>query len=353
MVESSAPSLRILAKTLFRKVRIVPPNATICVTPGTQVNPEDIVARAEVPGQIHSICAADKLGIANACLMENIDVRLGDVVSKNQIIGRRQSVFGLFRREVRSPVSGRVENISKALGHVMIRQSPMLVEVCAYIGGTVESVDNAKGVTICAHGSLVQGAFGIGNEVVSTLCHMNEQSIAGKIVCCFGSITDETVRTLREQGVLGVIASSIEGQALLRLCGQSVNLAATGDEDIGIALILTEGFGDLPMGRKTKMVLEKCIAQQVSICGTTQVRAGAIRPEIIGPPIDGIDVEASLLNMGSIVKIIRGPYLGQEAKIIEIPPAPCTFDSGVTAFAYRVKLINTQQIVLVPRPNVE
>lgn len=353
MVELSAPSFRISAKTLLRKVRVIPPNATICVGKGTQLNPNDVVARAEVPGQIVSICAAQILGIAKDRLLDYMDFRVGDVVSKNQIIGRRQALFGLFRSEVRSPVSGCIESISKVSGHVMIRQLSMSVEVYAYIGGTVETVDNAQGVTICAEGSLVQGAFGIGNEVVANLCGMDEQSISGKIVCCFGSVTDETVATLREQGALGVIASSMEGQSLFRLCGQQVNLVATGDEDIGLTLILTEGFGDLPMGRKSQMVLHKCLGHQVSICGITQVRAGAIRPEIIGPPIDGIDVETSLVQIGTIVKITRGPYLGQEAKIIEMPAAPCILDSGVIALVYRVELVDTQQIVLVPRPNVE
>lgn len=347
-----APTLSVQGRTIYHKVRKVPPGASICVKTGDVVAPADVVAQAKVQGQIHSIAAAQQLGVSRARLNDYLKCNVGDEVKAHEILGQKRSLWGLFYSEFCAPVSGKVETISTVSGHVMIREVPVPVTVNSFLGGTVVSIDNDDGVCLSKEVSLVQGAFGVGGEVVAPLCEAGD-NVAGKVVCFFQPIDGDLLRKIRENGAKGVIASSIDGGALLAFCGDDINLAATGDEEIGLTLVLTEGFGSLPMAHKTKQVLAACIGKEISMCGVTQVRAGVIRPEIIGPPVDGLDAPSTAGGIGAVVKITRGPYLGQEATIEDVPLVPQTLESGVTALTYLVRLHDSERRVHVPRPNVE
>ena len=59
--------------------------------------------------------------------------------------------------------------------------------------------------------------------------------------------------------------------------------AITGQEEKGITLVVTEGFGDLAMAERTFELLRGCAGMRASVNGATQIRAGVLRPEIIIP----------------------------------------------------------------------
>lgn len=352
----SAP-MSICGKTQIIVKRKIPPGAHVRVAKGDVVRAADAIATASIPGEVHSLAAAELLGVSKSKLVSCLFVREGDDVSAGQVIGRRRGLFGLLNSVLTSPMIGTVESVSGISGHMMIRETPKTVTVTAYVNGEVVNVDPGRGIDIAADVSMVQGAFGVGDEATAMLCSAEETEVAGKIVVAFDSVSLEQTAKWRESGALGIVAASMNGDDLYRFCGPSLNLAATGDEDAGVTLMLTEGFGHLPMARNTKRILGACIGKEVSMCGITQVRAGVIRPELIGPVVEiGDDIIDDIVNDNSgnsnIVKIVRGRYLGQEAVILDAPAEPMKLASGVQSLVYKVRLLDTNEEVLVPRPNV-
>ena len=87
----------------------------------------------------------------------------------------------------------------------------------------------------------------------------------------------------KEMGVAGLVVGGIHDKDLRALLGYDLGVAITGTEQVGFTLILTEGFGTIPMAAKTFSLLSAHAGQQASISGATQIRAGVIRPEIIIP----------------------------------------------------------------------
>ena len=336
--------------------RKLPPDATVCVSVGDGVSARDVVARAFIAGKVVSVAAAEMLGVPRSRVQESLLVKPGDSVDAQQVIGKRDALFGMLKSKVRSPVAGEVESVSNVSGHVMIRQMPRPVEVTAYVNGEVTAIDAQTGIRVCANVSKVQGIFGIGGEVTGELCDGAASDVDGKIVCFTDSVHCDVLVQLRALGAVGVVAPSIGGDELYRFCGASLNLAATGDEDVGLTLLLTEGFGHLPMAGETKRILMACMGQSVSMCGITQVRAGVIRPELIGPVV--ADDDAASPDAGTHqqaknrVKIVRGRYLGREGTIVDAPVAPVTLDSGIAALVYRIRLCDGGEVVAVPRVNV-
>ena len=65
--------------------------------------------------------------------------------------------------------------------------------------------------------------------------------------------------------------------------GYDLGVAITGSEEIGITLVITEGFGKIPMAQRTFELLKSRTGAKTSINGATQIRAGVVRPEIIIP----------------------------------------------------------------------
>jgi hypothetical protein len=93
--------------------------------------------------------------------------------------------------------------------------------------------------------------------------------------------------------------------------------------------------------------------REVSMSGVTQVRAGVIRPELIGPPVTVADDDNSLSIPGRVVKILCGRHMGSEALIVDEPVTPQHLPSGISTLIYRLKLIDSGDVITVPRVNVE
>jgi len=91
------------------------------------------------------------------------------------------------------------------------------------------------------------------------------------------------LRKAIEIGVKGIISGGIEQKELTNFLGYEIGVGITGDEKVGLTLILTEGFGRIPMNHETFQLLESFGGKQACINGSTQIRLGVIRPEIILP----------------------------------------------------------------------
>src|SRR3989304_3955342 len=70
----------------------------------------------------------------------------------------------MFKSECKSKTEGTIENISSITGQVLLRGTPIPVQVKAYLKGEVIEVHPNEGVSVACIGSFVQGIFGIGGE---------------------------------------------------------------------------------------------------------------------------------------------------------------------------------------------
>jgi hypothetical protein len=91
--------------------------------------------------------------------------------------------------------------------------------------------------------------------------------------------------------------------------------------------------------------------------GATQIRAGVIRPEIIAPAESvpaGAPPEhsASVLEVGTPIRVIREPYFGLLGKVTGLPAQLVTVDSGAEVRVLKAMLDDGREVT-VPRANVE
>lgn len=337
---------------------------------GERVQADTTVARAELPGKVIPLNLANQLGIAPDEIKDYLVKKEQDAVQKDDVLAENKPFIKWFKTEIRSPITGRVESISTITGQILLREPPRILELRGYIDGTIAEVHPKQGVTVETPCSLVQGIFGIGGEVSGELTMgvsapdqplLPEQLtpvMKGKIVVGGAFLSAATLARAKEIGVVGLVVGGIHDKDLRALLGYDLGVAITGAEQVGFTLILTEGFGTIPMAPKTFSLLSAHAGHKASISGATQIRAGVIRPEIIIPQAslsagsrpDRIEREG--IQLGDPVRIIRDPLFGKIGAVSGLPSELRAIPTESEVRVLEVRFPDGTTTV-VPRTNIE
>jgi hypothetical protein len=291
-------------------------------------------------------------------------------VKKGERIAQGRSLFGLVKNSILSPADGTIESVSPVSGQLILREPPIPVEVHAYVRGVVCEVLEGEGVVVETHGAYLQGIFGVGGEThgeVALAGSGPEEELTaamitpehrGKVVAGGSRVSHATLMHAREIGVAAVVAGGFDDHDLRELLGKDLGVAITGSEELGFTLVLTEGFGRIPMAGRTWRLLEAHRGEHASVSGATQIRAGVMRPEIIIPREQGKGAgsESDLstgLEIGSLLRVIREPYFGRIGRVVELPSELRQLETESGARVLVVEFADDSTRAVVPRANVE
>lgn len=365
------PGLKVTEHTVIVKDRRLPLEGEVLVELGQEVQPDDIVARTDLPGKIYPINVANQLGIDPGRLGDAMLKKVGDAVKEGDVVARTAGFLGMFQNEAQAPVSGTIESISPITGQVIYQAAPIPVEVDAYIRGRVVEVIPGEGCVVQAPAMFVQGIFGLGGEVKAELAvavaaptDVLEATAltaehAGKIVIGGSYITLGALEQAIQLGVAGIVTGGFDYDEIKELLGYEVGVAITGGEDLGLTLIVTEGFGQIQMAPATFALLSSRVGRRASINGATQIRAGVIRPEVVvtfddeaGPTERYAEPEPTGISIGDPVRGIRAPWFGRLGTVTGLPVDPIVLPSGSKARVMEVRFDN-EETAQIPRSNVE
>ncbi len=373
MAHAYTPGLKVTEGMTIDKKRMLPLEGEVLVQVGNTVAAEDVVAKADLPGNVQLLNVANLLSIPPNEIAEYMLKPVGETVAKDEIIATTKGLFGLFKSQARSPIDGTIETVSDVTGQVILREPPIPVEVKAYIDGKVLETVPDEGVIVETYGTYIQGIFGVGNEKIGPLVvvvetasdRLTEAQISeehrDKILVGGALVTTEAIQKAIQHGVKGIIAGGIDDADLREFLGYELGVAITGSENIGITLVITEGFGSISMAERTFELLKAREGMKTSINGATQIRAGVVRPEILIPLTqETLETEADtsarttegVLEVGSAVRIIREPYFGKLGRVTELPVPLQKLETEAQVRVLQVELEDDLKIIL-PRANVE
>ena len=373
MAHAYTPGLKVTEGMTIDKKRMLPLEGEVLVQVGNTVAAEDVVAKADLPGNVQLLNVANLLSIPPNEIAEYMLKSVGEAVAKDEIIATTKGLFGLFKSQARSPIDGTIETVSDVTGQVILREPPIPVEVKAYIDGKVLETVPDEGVIVETYGTYIQGIFGVGNEKIGPLVVVAEtasdrlmeaqisEDHRDKILGGGALVTTEAIQKAIQHGVKGIIAGGIDDADLREFLGYELGVAITGSENIGITLVITEGFGSISMAERTFELLKAREGMKTSINGATQIRAGVVRPEILIPLTqETLETEADtparttegVLEVGSAVRIIREPYFGKLGRVTELPVPLQKLETEAQVRVLQVELEDDLKIIL-PRANVE
>ena len=369
MSKSYTPGLKVLDKAIISKERLLPLQGKVHVENNEKVEADKIVASTQIPGNIQMINIANELNIDADQVMDCMLSKVDDSISKGQIIAQSKGIFGMFKSEIKSPLDGILANISEITGQAIISESPIPIEVDAYIPGTISNIISKEGVTVTSNGCLIQGIIGIGGEKKGLIKVLEEDfnmslqekilpTYKDKIIVIPSYLSYDIFKILNKIGVKGIVCGGIDYSSLTKILRRPLGVAITGMEDVS-TVIVTEGFGDISMASRTFNLLKQSHDKFASINGATQIRAGVMRPEIFIANKEEsdntaiFDEESLVLSLGSKVRVIREPHFGKIGVVSDLPPKLIKMDTETLARAAEIMFDEDGTKEIIPRTNLE
>ena len=370
MAHAYTPGLKVLQKTTVDKERRLPLKGDVLVEAGKKVAPDDIVASTHLPGNVQMVNIANLLNIDAQDIDDVMLVEIGSEIKEGELLGETKGLFGFFKSSATSPVDGVLESISDITGQVVLREKPIPVEIDAYMNGKVASVLEEEGVVVTANAVFIQGIFGMGGENRGELRvlvdnredeltpEMIPDDVKGAVIVGGSFVSLEAYKKAISVGAAAVVAGGFNYNDLQDVLGYVLGVAITGSEDLGTSLILTEGYGRIPMGNRSFELLQQHNGKFTSVNGSTQIRAGVIRPEIVIP----LTVEDAMgsksekdtssgISAGSMVRVIRAPYFGDIGTVVSLPSELQQMESETMVRVAEVEIGG--ETLVIPRANLE
>ena len=370
MGHAYTPGLRVAPETVVRRERRLPLKGDVCVARGAEVGPGTVVARCELPGNVQTVNLAAKLGVDPAAVGSTLLKPVGAAIARDEPIAEAKAMFGLVKNRVASPADGTLESVSSVTGQLLVRERPIPVEVNAYVQGHVAEVLPGEGAVVESRAALVQGIFGVGGETHGTLAiatsgpgetlgpsHLKPEH-RGAVLVGGDHVSHATVLKARELGVRALVVGGFDDRDLRELLGRDLGVAITGQEELGVTLVLTEGFGRIGMAARTWELLNAHAGKVASVSGATQIRAGVLRPEILVPLDENAgahapEAEGGTLEVGTFVRVIRQPWFGRLGRVAELPAELAALDTEARVRVLVVEFADDRTRATVPRANVE
>jgi hypothetical protein len=375
-VPTGTPPL--IASAVARIERRLPSAGEVLVRQGQRVEPEEVVAKAFLPGTPVIVNLARALSIAPAMVERAMAREVGNKVNEGEVLARSSRIGG---RTCLSPVSGKIELVDSETGYVTISPDPAMYELQATVRGLVMEILPNQGVVIETPAAQVYGVFGVGQErsgVLQLLVTDPSEAIvpdminaksAYAILIGGSGITAAALRRAVKEQVRGVIVGGIEEAELRAFLGaDSLDCWRTGSggwqfpvavpgQPSELTLVVTEGFGVNPMSLPIFELLALHDRQEALIEGQTRLRGPMRRPRVVIPlssRTPGVQLEPPrpALRTGATVRILQGARLGQTGQIRSISKGPRRLPSRVRVPAVEV-VLEDNTTLLLPRTDVE
>jgi hypothetical protein len=310
------------------------------------------------------------LGCKPRDLQKFMITKVGDEVKRGEIIAKKGEAAAYYTRNSKAPVSGVVTNMNFQSGFVTIARPFKQVVVRAYLEGKVGALIPKRGAVVEVPGIRLAGIFGVGRERHGELKILvdgpgdvlDEDRITpdceGKILVGGSMATNAAIKKAVEVGARGMIAGTASYLNVIQSLGVKLGVGITGQEDIVMTLILMEGFGRLDMRAEAFETLKALEGRLTCLNGATQIRAGAIRPEIVVPFPDYVGDHAKQeliyedLIMDLEVRVINDPYFGCRGKVVDLPREPQLIETECKTPVALVELTDGRTVT-VPRANLE
>ena len=301
---------------------------------------------------------------------ENMLRRVGQEVLSGQMIAKKGQVQAFLTKTASTPISGIISRVDTKTGKVTISRPFKQVSVNAYVSGTVTRILPGQGCVVETPGVRLGGIFGVGRETHGEIKvvvgapddiltpEMIGSDLCGKVVVGGSFATNEALAKALATGVKAVVTGTVNYLNLTKSLGVKLGIGITGQEDLDMTVVLMEGFGNLAMRQEVWDVLKSLEGMSASVNGATQIRAGAIRPEIVVPlplydgPIGEDEVVDEDLTTGMRVRVVSEPYFGWAGTITEIIKEPQIVETEARVPVIRVRFAGNRE-ALVPRANVE
>ncbi len=347
-------------------------SSQIKVTVGQAVAPHDILGTFEQTSGFFSINLAKKLGASAKEVGTLLKKQLQDRVYQGELLAEKKSLFG--KSVVTAPTDGVIESYNDKTGDLRLKYFPKITTVTAGVYGIVDSVNSELGqVHIKTIAHQIYGVLGSGHQRMGLLRILNGranlfQNIPinydnhQQILVTGALIEEESLKQAIQAGVSGIITGGINYSHYKPLINpfETKNNQVT---DHGVSILVTEGFGALPIANDIFELLQQHQDKFAYISGfppkillptATPDSIISLRNIVLPPPEQDQqlpEVEVQALDIGMKVKVTYASFIGAVGEVVAIDQTPSLIESGINTYLLTIEIPGRK--IKVPYPNVE
>ncbi len=367
--------LRIYRRVLHIRRRLSGTNNKVLVKVGDEIKPEDIVGEYQTSSGFTTIDLASRLKISPNEVPKYLKKQLGSTIYRGELLAQKENLLGLSKEIITAPSDGVMDLLDLQTGVLKLKFLSKKESVVSGVYGVVEGVDPARGViTVKTMAHLIFGMTGSGrdrsglirvlgdNELLVSSSHLKDES-KGSLLVGGAMLFDDALQKAVKLKVSGVITGGIDASLFKTIRGGLTDFKKPGSSDVGISLLVTEGFGNAPIGPDIFELLKSYEGKFAMIDGN---KARLILPTTDPSSIiyirktklpQDLDEDKSPLvsfsdvKIGEKVRIIYPSLLGVQGVVESIDDAMTLLPSGVSANL--VTVVTPTQKVRVPLQSVE
>lgn len=335
---------------------------------GDEVTPHNILAEGKKSAGFRTVNLADELHVSPKEAPDFFKRAMGNNIFKDELLAVKEGIFGLGGQVILSPADGILDYYDEKTGRLRIKLFPKTVKLACGVWGIVEEIDEVKGtIIIKTMASLVYGVLGSGRERGGTLnvigssevlvgSRQLEETMRGQIIVGGEIVFADALEKAVELGIAGIISGGINAKEYKSIAG-GWNIHKKHWSDIGLSLLVTEGFGSIRVGDDIFPLLQQNNGKFSIIDGN--------RNRLILPRDDEscmIDIRKTKLpkesfierqpelglaelQLGQRVRIISQDYLGDQGTVEAIDKSlsklPCGIYSTLVVVDTKSRKIRT------------
>lgn len=346
--------LRIEKDVILRIHRILLGKGKILVSLGQEVTPEEIIGVGETPGGFMTINLSSSLQVQPKDVGKYLKRKLGDRIYKGELLAQKSSWLFKKAKVVTSPSDGILDFINEKSGEIRITPLPKKINLPAGVYGVVEDISKLSGVVairtqvariygVCGSGRARDGILQIlTNRTDMTLKSSVTQKYQGNILVGGSLLPKNSIMAAISNGVNGIITGGINAKDYKGMAGGRLTFPKRLENDIGISILVCEGFGSQSLGEDIYEILKEYEGKFVTIDGnktTVYLPSSSsscmikIRKTQAFNEVGNIlsdDKELFELKIGQRVRVIGSSFSAEQGKIVAIDKSQTRLASGIS-----------------------
>ena len=329
--------------------RVYPGKGKPAVKEGQSVSAEDVIAHCEVSAGQRLIKIAHALGVPGKDVVWYLTRKIGERIYQGEVVARKKSLLGLKKTEVKSPVDGLITDIDSR-GDLILKFLPTPVRLVAGARGKVVKLEEHK-IAIETLATKFSGFVAVGKEregMISVISGAKDFILpatirgdcTGKILVGGALLDRSALEKAITLGVRGIITGGMHHR----------DFEALGSGDVGVDLMITEGFGICPMGKEAWEFFKKNEGKNAFIFGKENK---LILPDSSGTEGRAASEEATwrVLQVGDKVRFFREEN-SDLSGVVKALPGEQILNSGVLAQVAQVTFGSGEEMT-IPAANLE
>lgn len=368
--------LRVEKDIVIRVHRTLKARGQLNISLGQEVAPDDIIGNCWVSSGFRILNLSQVLSVSPGEAKKYLKREIGQKIYKGELLAFKKQGFLGGEKNIISPSDGILEYLNEQTGELRINFLPQKNDLPAAVYGVVEEIDIPRGdIVIRTQVSRIYGMFGTGKNREGTLniiCSRDELLGELKItaensdqILVGGSlIYKEAISQAISSGVSGIITGGINAEDYKAMAGGRLIFPKKLENDIGVSVVICEGFGTQSLGDDIYGILQKYNGKFVLLDGNHAIInlpsfesscmrrvKSTVLPKQQNTVVVVNEPKLQDIKIGAMVRVVGNSYSAEQGRILGVDKAETMLPSGISAFLLTVE--TKRRKIKIPCNNVE